>query len=348
MKNAIGIIISSSGVLGERATSSLQANYLYGVESYAVPFLEVENYIKNGYINAYKWENGKIVECQIDFPKYIDISWSVSRIKRNNEDIYNWIRENTVLLDEQATDKFFLQNRMMRSELSPYAIPTFAFNDYGTLLNMTLAIPKAIVKPRGGTKGAGIMAVDLKDDGVYFSTKEKSGLLTEEAFLEYVGGVGRECDFLFEPRLNLLNAEGKAVDFRCLVARNGTGDWQNVLTYARIGGSNVVSNFSYGGGSLNFAIKVLEQMVGDKAEEKLAEINEVALKTAAFVQSHATVNSCRLGIDICVDRDTNRVYVIEANAKPGVKFVGPWPLALVLAQYYKYVLENGAFSDYKK
>ena len=149
----------------------------------------------------------------------------------------------------------------------------------------------------------------------------------------------RASALILEPCINIKNNEGKAVDFRCLVSLGGTGKWENVLTYARIGGSGVASNFS-DGGSLNFALEVLEQIVPGQEEEKLDEINRVALDTAKLVQETSINPVSWLGLDICLDRDSNQVYVIEANSKPGVKFVGPWPLALVRAQYFKYLLQK--------
>lgn len=340
MINAIGIITNSLTALNENILAKMQANSLFGVESYAISLSGINDYFEKGYVDALKWENGQITECHTDFPKYVDIIGSVSAVKRNCPEIYFWLKGNTVVLDEQATDKYWLQKRMMASELSCYAIPTFQFEKYETLLTFLSAIPKAIIKPKGGRKATGLMSLDVKDDTVYYKTRYGSGVLTEELFLQYKSEIKEKVIFLFEPRLNLLSDDGRAVDFRCLVARNGKGEWENVLTYARIGGSSVASNFS-GGGSLNLALDVLEQIVPGQENEKLAEINEVALKVAAFVQKNTAVHNCRLGIDVCIDRDTNRVYVIEANSKPGVKLVGPWPLALTLAQYYKYVLENG-------
>ncbi len=340
MINAIGILTGSTIGLGERAAASLQANYLYGVESYAIATSEIKTYVEKGYVNAFKWEEGHFVKCQTDLPKYIDIPWSVSRIRREKPEIYFWLRENTTIIDEQAIDKYHLQRGLLTSEISANAIPTFPLTGYDTLLKLLDVIPKAIVKPVGGTKASGLMSVDKVGDEIRYATRQGQGILTEEVFSQYSDALKNKSTLLFEPRLNILNNAGRAVDFRCLVSRNGDAEWQNVLTYARIGGSNVASNFS-DGGSLNYADEVLEQLVPGQAKEKLEEINALALNVARFIENNSSIPCCRLGIDICIHRDTNRVHVIEANSKPGVKFVGPWPLSLVMAQYYKFILENG-------
>ncbi len=340
MLNALGVLISNPEEISERAAVTLQANYLYGVESYAFSYLEVRTYLEKGYINAFRWESGEFIKVRIDFPKYIDIPFGVKYIKQNYAEEYDWIKKHTILLDEQAIDKYSLQREMLTSELSPYAIPTFPLTAYDDLVKMLGVFPQAIIKPMGGTKAAGLMKLDKQDETICYSTRDCTGEFSRTVFEEHRKMIGEQVVFLFEPRLNILNDAGRAVDFRCLVALNGNAEWQNVLTYARIGGSNVASNFS-DGGSLNFAIEVLEQMVPGMATEKPDEINAVALKVAKFIQSRSSLLSCRLGIDICLDRNTNRVYVIEANAKPGTKFVGPWPLQLVMAQYYQYVLKNG-------
>ena len=185
------------------------------------------------------------------------------------------------------------------------------------------------------------MKLEVRGDNLYYSTPEGTGLLTPEVFLAYYADAGynEKHRLMLEPCLNILNDEGRAVDFRCLVSLNGEGKWQNVLTYARIGGSGVASNFSHGG-SLNFAEDVLEMLIPGHGAEKLEEINRVALQVAEFVKNESKNPVSWLGLDICVDRPSNQVYVIEANSKPGTKLVGPWPLSLVRAQYFKYLLSQ--------
>ena len=187
----------------------------------------------------------------------------------------------------------------------------------------------------------GAMKLKMKDGKLCYSTPEGGGELTRALFSEYYGAAGYAEDdlLLLEPCLNILNDDGRAVDFRCLVSLNGEGKWQNVMTYARIGGTGVASNFSHGG-SLNFAEDVLEMLIPGHSAEKLEEIDRVAIQVAEFVQKESPNPVSWLGLDVCIDRPSNQIYVIEANSKPGTKLVGPWPLSLVRAQYFRFLLSQ--------
>lgn len=320
---------------------SLQACYLYGVDAYIYPLSEVNTYIDKGYIHAYHWINGELKKCQSDLPKYTEIYSSTLKLSQFYPNELDWLKKNTTLTDDFGLSKTDLQQALLKSHLSSYAIPTFCFKTYSELCGLLQAIPNAIVKPIGGTKGLGIMKLSALQGKTTYSTHNSSGELSQSSFEQYIKSMDarRASALILEPCINIKNNEGKAVDFRCLVSLGGTGKWENVLTYARIGGSEVASNFS-DGGSLNFALEVLDQLVPGQGEEKLDEINRVALGTAKLVQETSKNPVSWLGLDICLDRDSNQVYVIEANSKPGVKFVGPWPLALVRAQYFKYLLQN--------
>ena len=343
MKNAVGFLSSSffNAQMNNRLIAPLQACYLYGVDAYVYPLSEVNTYIDKGYINAYQWIDGELKKCQTDLPKYTEIYFSTSKLAKIYSAELQWLKEHTTLTDDFGLSKAMLQHALLKSDLSPYAIPTFCFKTYSELCNLLFAIPNAIVKPSGGTKGLGIMKLSTLQGKTTYSTHDSSGELSQASFDRYVASMDdrKVNTLLLEPCINIKNDEGKAVDFRCLVSLDGNGEWTNVLTYARIGGSEVASNFS-DGGSLNFALEVLEQLVPGQGEEKLAEINRVALDVSKLVQETSKNEVSWLGLDICLDRDSNQIYVIEANSKPGVKFVGPWPLALVRAQYFKYLLQK--------
>ena len=341
MLNAIGIPLLMGNHIGERNDALLKAAYLYQVPAYIYRISDISEYRNNGFISALYWDGGEYRESFIDLPRFTEIFCSVIGMAREYPNEYNWLKQNTVITDHIGLGKFEFQQKLLRSELTQYAIPTLVVNSYEELLRSAVMFPISFLKPCSGRKAKGAMKLEKKSEKLCYSTPEGAGLLTPEVFFEYYSNAGYNSKprLMLEPCLNILNDEGRAVDFRCLVSLNGEGKWQNVLTYARIGGSGVASNFSHGG-SLNFAADVLEMLIPGHGAEKLEEINRVALQVAGFVQRESKNPVSWLGLDICVDRPSNQVYVIEANSKPGTKLVGPWPLSLVRAQYFKYLLSQ--------
>lgn len=343
MINAIGIpLLYDHVTVGERNDALLKAAYLYSVPAYIYDISGVNEYKNNGdKIRSLFWNGGEYKECYIDLPKYTEIYCSISYLRHHYPKEIAWLLENTVVTDNIAMSKYDFQRRLLYSKLNQYAIPTIMIRSFEDLVRSTLLFPASFLKPFNGRKAKGAMKLEKKEGKLFYSTPEGSGELTHEAFTKYYSdsGYNEKSRLMLEPCLNILNDEGRAVDFRCLVSLNGEGKWQNVLTYARVGGSGVASNFSHGG-SLNFAEDVLEMLIPGHGAEKLEEINSVALQVAEFVQKESPNPVSWLGLDICVDRPSNQIFVIEANSKPGTKLVGPWPLSLVRAQYFKYLLSK--------
>lgn len=341
MISAIGFPVTGfTDQLNDRNDALLKSAYLYGVPAFLYNISDIFEYTRTGEITALYWDGGEYHTCKTDLPMFTEFYSGTSTIRKFFPEQFQWLSDNTIFTDDMGLPKFEFQMKMQKSELFQYAIPTIPVFSYHELFHATAGLSKAFLKPIGGRKAKGVMSLQPSDGKLLYATPEACGVLTEAIFNDYYSADSSEgVQLLLEPCLNILNDDGRAVDFRCLVSLNGEGKWQNVLTYARIGGSDVASNFSHGG-SLNFAVDVLEQMTPGHGEEKLAEINEVALMVAGFVQKESPNRVSWLGLDICVDRPSNQIYVIEANSKPGTKLVGPWPLALVRAQYFKYLLSH--------
>lgn len=341
MLNAIGIPLLHGNSIGERNDALLKAAYLYHVPAYIYELSDVVEYQRTGEIRALCWDGGKYRKCSVDLPKYTEIYCSITSLRQRFPQEMEWLANHTVLTDDNGLLKYDFQHRLLFSALSEHAIPTVVVHSYEALVSYAPMFPVSFLKPYYGRKAMGAMRLEYKAGKLFYSTPEGAGELTREFFLQYYAEAMNDGELLLllEPCLNILNDEGRAVDFRCLVSLNGEGKWQNVLTYARIGGSGVASNFSHGG-SLNFAEDVLEALIPGHGREKLKEIDRVALQVAEFVRKESTNPVSWLGLDICVDRPSNQIYVIEANSKPGTKLVGPWPLSLMRAQYFKYLLSQ--------
>lgn len=325
-----------------RIDALLKASFLYNVPAYFYSLSDIPAYLTKKKISAFSWGREGYQVCEIDLPKYTEIYCSPNGLKKMFPDEYEWLSENTIFTDEFGLPKCLFQSKLLMSELSQYAIPTVTANSFDSVIKNASLFAKAFLKPSNGRKALGAMKIEQRAGQLFFLTPSSSGELTTEALSQYyaINGFNPNDQMMIEPCLNILNDDGRAVDFRCLVSLNGRGEWQNVLTYARIGGNGVASNISCGG-YYNAARDVLEELIPGHGVEKLAEIDEVALKAAALVQKESPNFVSWLGLDICVDRPSNQIYLIEANSKPAMKMVGKWELALMRAQYFRYILKNG-------
>ncbi len=338
MKNAIGIMVTSERHI--RTTPTVLANRIYGVETYMFSKSEISRYLKDGFINAYYWQGGEMQTVSVDFPKYLILDCDIEILEKKDKPTYDFLTNNTVLLDEGGLNKYFLQQAILKSELKEHGILTFAFTKYCDLLNLLNLTNDAIIKPMDGRLGIGVMKVRRDGEKVIFKTAQKEGVLTESEFNDYYDNVAQSENLLFEPRINILNDEGHAVDFRCLVALNGKAEWENVLTYARIGATGVASNIT-AGGMYGTALETLESLAPGKGKELLEKMNKLAIDAVKLVRENSKFPMCLEGVDICLERGTNKLFVIEVNKRPGMKLMGSWETAVTLAQYFKYILDGG-------
>lgn len=342
MIKAIGIpLLDDSKTIDARNDALMRAAALYHVPVYIYRLPDISTYIAQGTIPAMYWDNGEYRECVTDLPKYTEIYCAVDGLYQKFPKEFEWLLQNTVFTDFVGMGKYELHQRLLFSNLSQYAIPTFAIHSYEELLSTAPMFPSSILKPMHGRRSAGVMKLESRNGEIFFSIPEASGILTREFFTAFYikEEFGEKAVMLLEPCLNILNDEGRAVDFRCLVSLNGEGRWQNVITYGRIGGNGVASNISCGG-TYNTALDVLEELVPGQGREKLKEMNSAALQIAEFVQHSMKSPVSWLGLDLCMERPSNQIYVIEANSKPATKLTGRWELSMIRAQYFTHLLKQ--------
>lgn len=339
MINAVGIPLLHGDAYADRCNVLLKASYLYNVPAYIYDISDIKEYKRSGKIKVLCWNGGGYLGRNIDLPRFTEIFCGTESLFKRHPEEYAFLKSVTSFTDDVGLLKYELHRKMLTSELSQYAIPTLLIHSFDELM-ATSCFPHAFLKPCGGRKAKGAMKLEYKAGKLLYSTPESSGELTRDFFTKYYANSGyAESVLLLEPCLNILDDEGRAVDFRCLVSLNGEGKWQNVMTYARIGSNNVASNIALGGGYCP-AENALDALVPEHSKEKLEEINRIAIHTAELVKKESRNPVSWLGIDICIDRPSNQVYVIEANSKPGMNLVGPWPLSLVRAQYFRYLLNQ--------
>lgn len=316
----------------------LQCCCIYGIEAYAYYIGEVNTYKEYGYINAVCWNGEQFAEQRTDLPCFTEITYGVKTLMDKYFDEYSYIVKNTTMTDGLSPSKSQLHCHMLRSELMSYAIPTYHIRCYEDLLTFIRFVPNAILKPVNGAHGVGVIKIKSDGNNILYKNKSSEGVFSKDIFEDIIMSFDKSKDYLLEPYINILNSEGRAVDFRVLVTLDGNCEWTNVLTYARVGSSAVASNVS-GGGSVNLAEVVLREMFPESYNEKLAEINDIGIKVAKLIAGMRNGVS-RLGIDICFDTDRGHPYVIEANSVPGCDIIGPWPMLLMRAKYFKYLMKN--------
>ena len=288
------------------------------------------------------WDGTAFRQATAPVPKLLDFRFNPSGKKALawlQPERQRWLLERCAIAD-RGIPKEQLSQVLMCSPLYALAIPTYRLEKYEQLLQYAKMFRHCIIKPIGGRQGLCVSRVDYDGNVLFMESANGTEELTPTQWEAYLATLNRH-NFgqpLLQPRLDFsLNAE-HAVDFRLLVARGGSGAWEEVDIYARIGATRLVSNVSRGG-YISDAESVLAEIAEDRADELLATLHSIAAELPTLIQQYVDRPISCLGIDVGIDRNTLQPYVLEANTFPGAKFHA-WQLAQKRVQYYQYLLKN--------
>jgi hypothetical protein len=135
---------------------------------------------------------------------------------------------------------------------------------------------------------------------------------------------------LIQQGLDLITLNGRKVDFRVVVQRDGQGAWKVVGIIPKLASRDgVVTNIVAGGEKLNWKSCVLQ------ARRQGLELSRTSLESCALAVAqyltrkapHAGILGFDLGIDV-----HHKVYMIEMNPKPARSLLTP-AMRKLSAQY---------------
>lgn len=298
-------------------------------------FSDSDLYITDGKCagRALFWNGDRFEIAEAYVPDYIENYYPPYSLKKSGPDVFPYLQSKK-LLNGISLDKEKLQYALIQNGLGQYAIPTSRLNEFEDIVRAMSIYSSCVVKPVQSNQGRNIYFIEKCEDKLFYSGKEKNGELTPDTYSEICPGQNHR--FIIQPRLNFQNKLGQAYDFRLLVSRGRTGDWEPVSIYSRIGSTQYVSNVS-AGGSMSYPEQTLYEIVGDQTEKYVDELRQLAVRIPKMLDRYSTGLVSNYGIDVGLDYNSRQLYVIEANVGPGCRFVY-WSYAEKRTQYYRYLL----------
>lgn len=250
------------------------------------------------------------------------------------------LSEETVFTEYNGLGKTAVSLALLQTPLYELAIPTYLLNGYAELRKYAALLKRAILKPSGGRKGRHVCRLDLCGAPPVLSCNGSAEDFSQDDWDTYCAALEQErlgCPIL-QPRLDFRLDDAHAVDFRLLVCRGADGGWEKVAIYARVGADGTVSNLSHGGYVAD-AGETLRLIAPERSESLLAALEEYCVTIPETLQQFLRTTVSCLGLDIGVDRATQRPYLLEANTIPGTKYHA-WQLAEAKLRYFTYLLEH--------
>lgn len=179
------------------------------------------------------------------------------------------------------------------------------------------------VKPINGTGGRGVVRIETAGNGqvtVRGRNKQRAILPARRMSLSGCAklleklGLTNRC--IMQQGIELTLPNGRVHDYRLLMQKTGSGEWQMTGCAGRIGASRSVTSNLHGGGQAISMDRLLKITFpdGSKASNVKEEMKTCSLRIVKKLEEHYR-DMCELALDLAVDRK-GRVWLIETNPKP--------------------------------
>ena len=204
-------------------------------------------------------------------------------------------------------------------QISSHIPCTILYKSEQDIFDMLEKFKKIYVKPIFGLRGKGIFQVSNENQFYSFKHREKSSNFTNtfgtkceaSEFLQTHLNNGK---YIVQQAINLMNHEGRIVDFRCIMQKRQLNRWECNAIIAKYGDKNsIVSNISSGGTAFEASFLFREVLHLSESESYfLSErIKLFAFQICKKLDEHG-INCGTLGLDIGIDTDDS-IWLIEIN-----------------------------------
>lgn len=174
------------------------------------------------------------------------------------------------------------------------------------------------IKLAGGTKGFGLIKATLKGNAYLFrfnKKKEEKIFYTVEEVSAFIAELLAEPrPYLIQQSIDMLSYKERKIDFRFIMQKDHTKEWQCTGIIARFGKKGgIATNFQRAGFSRTFeeALKKATKLKYKEIYQKKQEMIQVCKKIACALDE---MGNCYgdFGMDMAMDENLN-VWIIEAN-----------------------------------
>jgi hypothetical protein len=181
------------------------------------------------------------------------------------------------------------------------------------------------LKPSAGSLGLGIFRITRHPKEGYFcrfhqGTKNVLHRFRslEKLISHYFGSSQSERfkRYLVQQGIRLIKHDGRPVDFRVHMHKDGSGNWKVVAIASKAAGFGCVTTHVRTGGSVIPTDELLVQIFRENASNVEKAIETAAILIAEALEEQVSGPLGELGMDMGVDR-SGRVWLFEVNSKPG-------------------------------
>ncbi len=227
-------------------------------------------------------------------------------------------------ISKPLVNKWRMHHLLTENEdIQTFLPPTQKYNCISSLVAFVKKHKIVYAKPKNGTGGRGILRIEQISKHIYTiqgRNQQRQILtplrLTEKQFAEKLNSLSLNGDYIIQKGIPLTLKDGRVHDYRLLIQKNGSGDWEITGCAGRIGPQKSITSNLHGGGTAIRMESLLQERFTSK--EKVVKIKHklggFAHDLAVFLENKFG-KLCELGIDIAID-PKGKIWLLEVNPKP--------------------------------
>lgn len=283
--------------------------------------------LQNKSIKGFRYSNRKWTSNRFPLPDVIHNRLTSRRLEQEDHmqkllnqltDDYHIPLFNHRFLDKIEVTKLLSGNDKVR----PYLPETITTANRTSVVSMFRKYPVLYIKPSSGSLGQGIIKITRSSQGWKYIQNTMNGTVHGEFrkgkdALRFVIPRLKKGTYLIQRGIPLVRSWGQPVDFRALLQKDETDNWNVTSIVARTASSqSFVSNVAQGG-KLSKVADALKSssLPNNKVGVVQKRLREVSAIIAEAIEDNADGIFAELGIDLGVD-PTGKVWLIEINSKP--------------------------------
>lgn len=237
-----------------------------------------------------------------------------------SEDTMNMLKEetNNHIFNSNFFNKWEFWNKVKKNKRAEKYLPdTKLYSDFKDIEEMLDKYGAVYLKPLNGTLSRGLFKVIKLEEGYGLKHKQGEDMLsfsTSEEAAKYINEeVIRKYRYIIQQAINPLRVKGRHMDFRVIMQKNETLDWQCTGIIALIGSrGDICSNW---GSTAYFEDILYDQF--DFTQQQIFKLKREivgACKLVCEALESPEENYGDLGFDVVVDEEF-KIWVLEANKR---------------------------------
>jgi len=326
---------------GEAGSQMNCLSYYYSIDGINWDEEKIKGYTFDRTINNWRYDWFPMPDVLYDlgvsfnddpkpFVEYMKIIHMLSRpwgIKNHKPDVGYMLQRFRAINVHFINSRRYLGKWEVHKHLSKYSDSgisypkTILYKDFNDVLSMLNEFKFIFVKASGGAQGKQVLSIEQIDQE-YKLTFNKHGL--KEIIFNGIEDVkmfvekfvkGRE--FVVQQGIRLIKYNGRNMDLRMLMMKDGRGEWQAVQHHCRIAQKTyTITNYSMGGDWVDYeeVYPCLNSQFSDRSVPDKEKLVSATRKVVSYFEKEFG-SFGEIGMDMALDTYGN-IWFIEANTKP--------------------------------